>query len=126
MKNALIDLPQLTELVGHRPALLVRLGTVFLEQLPGWLSEFEQQMQVGDAERLARLLHKMKGSCHAICASGVAREFESAEQSLALAIESQKALQSSTLEWHGEGLVARLHEVKAEFSLIISQNQSGL
>jgi HPt (histidine-containing phosphotransfer) domain-containing protein len=125
MKNALIDLPQLSELVGHRAPLLVRLGTVFLEQLPGWLSEFEQQMQVGDGERLARLLHKMKGSCHAICASGVAREFESAEQALALAIQTQETLQSSTLEWSGEALVARLHEVKNEFSFIISQQPSS-
>jgi HPt (histidine-containing phosphotransfer) domain-containing protein len=125
MSQGHIDTPQLMALVGDSPQLLVRLGTVFLEQLPGWVSDFEQQLRASDGERLARLLHKMKGSCHAICASGVAREFASAELALTQALALQESRRSSVLEWNGQALVNRLHEIENEFRSIISQQPSS-
>lgn len=44
--------------------------------------EFASRSEDYDTDALKDLLHKMKGSCHAIAAHGVATRFESAEQGI--------------------------------------------
>ena len=58
-----IDRLQLARLIGDNPDLLARLAAAFLRQLPVWLADFELHSQACDTERMAKLLHKMKGSC---------------------------------------------------------------
>ena len=104
-----IDRQQLTSLIGDNPDLLARLAAAFLRQLPDWLADFELHSQAGDNERVARLLHKMKGSCHAVSATAVALEFEKAEHTLA-----------ASLPWNGALLLQLLDEMKDEFTLILA------
>jgi HPt (histidine-containing phosphotransfer) domain-containing protein len=104
-----IDRQQLGRLVGDNPDLLARLAGAFLRQLPVWLADFELHSQAGDTERVAKLLHKMKGSCHAVSATAVALEFEKAEHTLA-----------ASLPWNGALLLKLLQEMKHEFTLILA------
>ena len=104
-----IDSDQLTQQIGHNPELLARLATAFLRQLPVWLAEFELHSQAGDKERVAKLLHKMKGSCHAVSATKVALEFEKAELNLA-----------ASLPLNSDLLLKFLQEIKEEFTLILT------
>ncbi len=104
-----IDRQQLASLIGDNPDLLARLAVAFLRQLPDWLADFELHSQAGDNERVARLLHKMKGSCHAVSATAVALEFEKAEHTLA-----------ASLPWNGALLLQLLDEMKDEFTLILA------
>ena len=104
-----IDRQKLSSLIGDNPELLARLAAAFLRQLPGWLADFELHTQAGDTERVARLLHKMKGSCHAVSATAVALEFEKAERTLA-----------ASLPWNGALLLQLLQEMKQEFTLILA------
>ncbi len=104
-----IDRDQLASLIGDNPDLLARLAAAFLRQLPDWLADFELHSQAGDTERVARLLHKMKGSCHAVSATAVALEFEKAEHNLA-----------ASLPWNGALLLQLLQELKEEFTLILA------
>jgi HPt (histidine-containing phosphotransfer) domain-containing protein len=104
-----IDRHQLTSLIGDNPDLLARLAAAFLRQLPDWLADFELHSQAGDNERVARLLHKMKGSCHAVSATAVALEFEKAERTLAASLPCNGAL-----------LLQLLQELKEEFTLILA------
>ena len=104
-----IDPQQLTQLIGDNPDLLARLAAAFLRQLPVWLADFELHSQAGDAESVAKLLHKMKGSCHAVSATSVALEFEKAEHTLAASLPLNSAL-----------LLQLLQEMKEEFTLILA------
>lgn len=104
-----IDRQRLTSMIGNKPELLARLAAAFLRQLPEWLAEFELHSQAGDHERVARLLHKMKGSCHAVSATAVALEFEKAEHTLA-----------ASLPWNSALLLQLLQEMKEEFTLILA------
>ena len=104
-----INRQQLANLIGDNPDLLGRLAGAFLRQLPVWLSDFELHSQAGDNERVAKLLHKMKGSCHAVSATAVALEFEKAEHTLA-----------ASLPWNGALLLQLLDEMKDEFTLILA------
>lgn len=109
-----IDRQQLAQLIGDNPELLARLAGVFLRQLPDWLADFERHSQAGDTERVAKLLHKMKGSCHAVSATAVALEFEKAERTLA-----------ASQPWNGALLLQLLQEMKQEFTLILADHQPG-
>ena len=104
-----IDRQQLIKVFGDNPVMLERLAAAFLRQLPAWLSDFDLHSQTGDTEQLAKLLHKMKGSCHAICATAVALEFEKAEHKLA-----------APQPWNGALLLQLLQEMKEEFTLILA------
>jgi HPt (histidine-containing phosphotransfer) domain-containing protein len=104
-----IDLQQLGGLIGDNPDLLARLAATFLRQLSVWLADFELHSQTGDTESVAKLLHKMKGSCHAVSATAVALEFEKAEQTLAASLPCNGAL-----------LLQLLQEMKQEFTLILA------
>jgi len=104
-----IDRQRLSSMIGNNPDLLARLAAAFLRQLPDWLADFELHSQAGDHERVARLLHKMKGSCHAVSATAVALEFEKAEHTLA-----------ASLPWNSALLLQLLQEMKEEFTLILA------
>ncbi len=124
--SAHIDQAQLRGLIGDNPALLARLAQAYKGQLPGWLADFEQGLQAADSAQLARLLHKMKGSCHAISASAVALEFEKAEHTLAEASQQFQAGQRTALQWSGAHLLQLLQEIEDEFKFILeSQSRPG-
>jgi HPt (histidine-containing phosphotransfer) domain-containing protein len=119
-----IDLAQLQSLIGTSPQLLVRLAKAFTGQLPDWLADFERQTQAGNTEQMARLLHKMKGGCHAISATAVAQAFASAEQALALAAQQLAANPGDTLAWSGAHLLVLLREVQAELDALVAAAQT--
>ena len=118
-----IDLAQLQSLIGTNPQLLARLAKAFNGQLPDWLADFERQTQAGDTDQMARLLHKMKGGCHAISATAVAQAFASAEQTLALAAQQRAASQSDALAWSGAHLPLLLTEIQAELEALVAAAQ---
>lgn len=107
-----VDRQQLIRVFGDNPVILERLAAAFLRQLPTWLSDFELHSQTGDTEQLAKLLHKMKGSCHAVSATGVALEFEKAEHTLA-----------ASMPCNGGLLLQLLQEMKDEFTLILADQR---
>lgn len=57
-------------------------AAAFLRQLPQWRSDFSEATQRHDTNALADLIHKMKGSCHALAAHDAAVQLEQAEQSV--------------------------------------------
>ncbi len=78
---------------GGNPALMRRIALAFVDQLPGWRAEFNAAAERPDL--LAPLLHKMKGSCHAISATEAAEAFEKAEKTLqALGFQREAGLHS--------------------------------
>jgi HPt (histidine-containing phosphotransfer) domain-containing protein len=119
-----IDLDRLNSQIGHRSDLLCRLADVFIRQLEPWQTDFAQRLQAGDAVGLGKLLHKMKGSCHAVSATAAAQAFEKAEQTLALAAQRQQTGSSNSLEWNGNELLATLSEIEAEFKRIVAAQSS--
>jgi len=70
-----IDRQRLTSQIGHRSDLLSRLADAFIRQLEPWQADFAQGLLAGDVEGVGRLLHKMKGSCHAVSATAAAQAF---------------------------------------------------
>lgn len=62
--------------------MLAVVARAFLRQLPQWKMEFASRSEDYDIAALKDLLHKMKGSCHAIAAHGAASRFELAEQGI--------------------------------------------
>jgi len=119
-----IDLHRLNSQIGHRSDLLCRLADVFIRQLEPWQTDFAQRLQAGDAVGLGKLLHKMKGSCHAVSATVAAQAFEKAEQTLALAAQRQQTGSSNSLEWNGNELLVTLSEIEAEFKRIVAAQSS--
>ena len=119
-----IDLHRLNSQIGHRSDLLCRLADVFIRQLEPWQTNFAQRLQAGDAVGLGKLLHKMKGSCHAVSATVAAQAFEKAEQTLALAAQRQQTGSSNSLEWNGNELLVTLSEIEAEFKCIVAAQSS--
>ena len=119
-----IDLDRLNSQIGHRSDLLCRLADVFIRQLEPWQTDFAQRLQAGDAVGLGKLLHKMKGSCHAVSATVAAQAFEKAEQTLALAAQRQQTGSSKSLEWNGNELLVTLSEIEAEFKCIVAAQSS--
>jgi len=115
-----IDRQRLTSQIGHRSDLLSRLADAFIRQLEPWQADFAQGLLAGDVEGVGRLLHKMKGSCHAVSATAAAQAFEKAEQTLALAAQRRQSGLSNSLDWDGNALLVLLREIEAEFKLILA------
>jgi hypothetical protein len=76
-----IDLPRFTALHGDA-RLLERVTPIFRRQAAGWLDAFEETCTAGDDPGVLLLLHKMKGSCAALCALALAADLEAAERSV--------------------------------------------
>ena len=119
-----IDRQRLTSQIGHRSDLLSRLANTFIRQLEPWQADFAQGLLAGDVEGVGRLLHKMKGSCHAVSATAAAQAFEKAEQTLALAAQRRQSGLSNSLDWDGNALLVLLREIEAEFKLILAARPS--
>ena len=119
-----IDIERLNSQIGHRSDLLSRLADAFIRQLDSWQTDFAQRLQAGDAEGVGKLLHKMKGSCHAVSATAAALAFEKAEQTLALAAQRQQTGSSQLLEWDGNALLILLREIEAEFKRMVAAQSS--
>ena len=119
-----IDRQRLTSQIGHRSDLLSRLADAFIRQLEPWQADFAQGLLAGDVEGVGRLLHKMKGSCHAVSATAAAQAFEKAEQTLALAAQRRQSGLSNSLDWDGNALLDLLGEIEAEFKLMVVTQSS--
>ena len=119
-----IDRQRLTSQIGHRSDLLSRLADAFIRQLEPWQADFAQGLLAGDVEGVGRLLHKMKGSCHAVSATAAAQACEKAEQTLALAAQRRQSGLSNSLDWDGNALLVLLREIEAEFKLILAARPS--
>lgn len=76
-----IDLPRFTALHGEA-TLLTRVAPLFRKQALGWLTAYEQACTEGDDAGVLLLLHKMKGSCAALCALALAADLEAAERTV--------------------------------------------
>ena len=124
LRHKHIDRQRLTSQIGHRSDLLNRLADAFIRQLEPWQTEFAQRLQAGDAEGVGKLLHKMKGSCHAVSATAAAQAFEKAEQTLALAAQRRHSGSSQLLEWDGNALLILLREIEAEFKRMVAAQSS--
>ena len=122
--NTHIDIERLNSQIGHRSDLLSRLADAFIRQLEPWQADFAQGLLAGDVEGVGRLLHKMKGSCHAVSATAAAQAFEKAEQALALAAQRRQSGLSNSLDWDGNALLVLLREIEAEFKLILAARPS--
>ena len=57
-------------------------AAAFLGQMVTWRADFSRHSGVYEPTQLTSLVHKMKGSCQAVAALGVAMEFEQAERAL--------------------------------------------
>jgi HPt (histidine-containing phosphotransfer) domain-containing protein len=119
-----IDRQRLTSQIGHRSDLLSRLADAFIRQLEPWQADFAQGLLAGDVEGVGRLLHKMKGSCHAVSATAAAQAFEKAEQTLALAAQRRQSGLSNSLDWDGNALLVILGEIEAEFKRMVAAQSS--
>jgi HPt (histidine-containing phosphotransfer) domain-containing protein len=119
-----IDIERLSSQIGNRSDLLSRLADAFIRQLESWQTDFVQRLQAGDAEGVGKLLHKMKGSCHAVSATAAAQAFEKAEQTLALAAQRRHAGSSLLLDWDGNALLVILGEIEAEFKRMVAAQSS--
>ncbi len=95
---------------GGNPSLMMRVAQAFLSQLPAWRADFSAA--AADPAALSLLLHKMKGSCHAISASGAAQAFECAE----MALQAQGRLAGS------DTLLSLLAEIETELRTLIAQH----
>ena len=119
-----IDIERLNSQIGHRSDLLSRLADAFIRQLESWQTDFTQRLQAGDVQGVGKLLHKMKGSCHAVSATAAAQAFEKAEQTLALAAQRRHSGSSQLLEWDGNALLILLREIEAEFKRMVAAQPS--
>jgi HPt (histidine-containing phosphotransfer) domain-containing protein len=106
-----VDATGFAQQVGGSSALVVRIALAFVGQLPDWRDQFTEST---DSAQLALLLHKMKGSCYAISASGAAQAFAQAEQ--ALHQPSFKADQMPRL-------LALIAEIEAELQMLIEEHR---
>lgn len=77
----LIDLKCVQQSMGDL-AVFDYVASAFLGQLTEWRANFSARSNDFDRRSLTALVHKMKGSCQAVAALGVAHEFAQAEQAL--------------------------------------------
>lgn len=103
-----LDALRFEKQAGGSPAVMLRVAQAFSRQLPAWRADFAAA--AARPEELAPLLHKIKGSCHAISATGAAAAFEQAEQSLQAPGFDAEALTQQ--------LLALLVEIEAELQAL--------
>ena len=77
----LINLQRVQQSMGEL-SVFDYVADAFLAQSSAWRTDFSLHTKVFDRMALAALVHKMKGSCQAVAAFGVAHEFELAERAL--------------------------------------------
>lgn len=109
-----VDAARFVQQAGGNPALMARIAQAFVGQLPEWRTEFAAAKP--NRAPLAALLHKMKGSCHAISATGAAEAFAKAE--LALQVPDFKA------DAELEHLLVLVAEIETDLKALINQAQA--
>lgn len=77
----LVDLTLVRQSMGEL-SVFDYVAAAYLGQLPAWRADFVEQSRRFDRRLLTTLVHKMKGSCQAVAALGLAQEFAQAEQAL--------------------------------------------
>lgn len=93
-------------------------AAAFLSQLPAWHADFAEHSHAFDRRLLMALVHKMKGSCQAVAALGVAQEFARAERDLSgLPAQDWPACQAR--------LAAQLVRLEAEIRHIMGRANGG-
>lgn len=101
---------------GGHPALMARIALAFVEQLPQWRAELAAAATAPDRDRLSGLLHKMKGSCHAVSATAAAETFANAELAFrAIDFKTEAPLQQ---------LLALVSHIEAELRALIGQQDA--
>lgn len=78
----LIDLERVRHTMGDL-TVFDYVAAAFLGQLVSWRADFSRHSNVYEPMELKALVHKMKGSCQAVAALGVASELAQAEQQMA-------------------------------------------
>jgi hypothetical protein len=91
-----IDIPLFIKSCGDLNLLAI-VSEAFLRQVPSWRTDFCKITETYDVDALADLLHKMKGSCYAISAHGVAAAFNLAERNIRNGNQKAWPRQSSIL-----------------------------
>ncbi|MES2976904.1 MAG: Hpt domain-containing protein [Pseudomonadota bacterium] len=91
-----------------------RVAAAFLRQSGGWRDDFVLACERHDAAALKELLHKMKGSCHAVAAPVAASAFQQAENDVAHVTPSAWQKQSTAL-------LAMIVSIEAELSVLIDE-----
>lgn len=104
-----VDAKRFAQQAGN-PALMLRIARAFLSQSPQWRAEFAHAAPHHDQR--SALLHKMKGSCYAISATGAAQAFAQAEAVL-------HATDDQT-----QHLLTLVSEIEAELLALIDQLQT--
>lgn len=77
----LIDSKRVQQTMGEL-SVFDYVASAFLGQLTAWRADFTFHSNAFDRRSLTALVHKMKGSCQAVAALGVAQEFDQVEQLL--------------------------------------------
>lgn len=109
-----VDSTRFVQQAGGSPALMARIAQAFVGQLPAWRAEFAAAEPHRD--QLAALLHKMKGSCHAISATAAAETFAKAE----LTLQAPGSKGGVELQH----LLVLVSEIEAELKTLIGQQEA--
>lgn len=109
----LVDLTRVRQTMGEL-SVFDHVAAAYLGQLPVWRAEFVAHSHAFDSSLLTALVHKMKGSCQAVAALGVAQEFARAERVL-------PGLQAQDWPVCQDRLAAQLVALEAEIRNIIGR-----
>jgi hypothetical protein len=113
----LIDLTRVRQTMGEL-SVFDYVAVAYLGQLPAWRADFVEHSHTFDRRLLTALVHKMKGSCQAVAALGVAQEFAQAERDLpSLPAQDWPACQAR--------LAAQLVKLEAEIRHIMGRAHGG-
>jgi len=97
---------------------LVEVARAFLRQSAPWRTALDKSSNPFDARELSVLVHKMKGSCYAVAAFGVAETLKLAEASLP---------QMTQATWMPKSVELKnlITEVEVELAAVILFSESG-
>lgn len=113
----LVDLPRVRQTMGEL-TVFDYVASAFLGQLERWRADFSRHSLVYDRPELTALVHKMKGSCQAVAAMGVATEFECAERAMAQLQAQDWPLRRARLE-------ALLQQLEVEIRGIMARTEKN-
>lgn len=109
----LVDLKYVRQTMGDL-SIFDYVAEAFLGQITAWRADFDRRTLDFDRKLLAASVHRMKGSCQAIAALGLANEFDQAESAL-------PHMQAPDWPACHARLVSQLALLEAEIRTIISR-----
>lgn len=109
----LIDMKRVQQTMGEL-SVFDYVAAAFLKQLSEWRADFAVHSNEFDRKSLTALVHKMKGSCQAVAALGVAQDFAQAEQAL-------PTMQAQDWPACHAKLVSQLGQLEAEIRAIMAR-----